>query len=254
MTGNGGADSTGGRDDARVASERWCLSEVDIFRDLSSTEMEAMAEQAPMRSVERGQIFYSPHEPVEVLFILKQGRVRIFRVTPDGRTLTIAILEAGTVFGEMVLLGQSMDDTFAEALESCVLCLMSRADVRSMLLSDPRIAARITEMLGQRLAVMEQRLSDTLFKTVAQRIAGTLARLAADSGARRSGLGRRALEVRLTHEQLSGLVGTSRETTTKTLNDFQERGLVRLRRGRVAVLDLVALRAYAAPSLEDDVR
>jgi CRP/FNR family cyclic AMP-dependent transcriptional regulator len=236
------------RDAAASTSDRWCLSEVDIFRDLSSTEMEAMAERAPMRSVERGQVFYSPHEPVEVLFILKRGRVRIFRTAADGRTLTIAILEAGTVFGEMVLLGQRMDDTFAEALEPCVLCLMSRADVRGMLLSDPRIAARITEMLGQRLASVEQRLSDTLFKTVAQRLAGTLSRLAADGGGRRIGLGRRAPEVRLTHEQLAGLVGASRETTTKTLNEFQDRGLVELRRGRVAVLDLVALRTYATTS------
>lgn len=242
------------RDDAAAATDHWCLSEVDIFRDLSSTEMEAMAERAPMRSVERGQVIYSPHKPVEVLFILKRGRVRIFRVSTDGRTLTIAILEAGTVFGEMVLLGQRMDDTFAEALEPSVLCLMSRSDVRGMLLSDPRIAARITEMLGQRLASVEQRLSDTLFKTVSQRIAGTLVRLAADSGSRRMNLGRRAPEVRLTHEQLAGLVGASRETTTKTLNDFRDRGLVQLRRGRVAVLDHVALRAYAAPSAGDDDR
>ncbi|WP_260859960.1 Crp/Fnr family transcriptional regulator [Streptomyces cupreus] len=145
----------------------WCMSEVDIFRDLSEQEMEAIAAAAPMKTYAAGELLYSPTQPCEVLFILKRGRVRIFRVSADGRALTTAIITPGTIFGEMVLLGQRMYDSYAEALDDAVVCVMSRVDVNTFLLSDARISARITEILGHRLADLEQRLSDSVFKSVA---------------------------------------------------------------------------------------
>lgn len=217
----------------------WCMSEVDIFSDLDSSEMDAMAEAAPMKTYSRGELVYSPHQPLETLFILKKGRIRIFRVSEDGRALTTAILQPGTIFGEMVIVGQRMHDSFAEALDDAVVCVMSKADVRRLLLADSRIAARISETLGRRLGALEQRLSDAVFKSVPERIAGTLATLAETQGNRPLG---RGVQVKLTHEQLAALAGTSRETTTKILGEFAEAGLVALGRGRINVLDADRMR------------
>lgn len=111
---------------------------------------------------------------------------------------------------------------------------MSRADVNRFLLSDPRIAARISEILGRRVAELETRLSDTVFKSVPQRIAATLCLLAGEEQRRRM---RRGAQVALTHEQIAALTGTSRETTTKVLGEYADRGLVRLSRGRITILD-----------------
>jgi len=230
----------------------WCLAEVDIFQDLSPSEMDAIAARAPRQTVEAGTVFYSPHSRTEVLFILKQGRVRVFRLSPAGKALTTAIITPGTIFGEMAIIGQRMHDNFAEALEDCVICLMSREDVQQMLLSDPRIAARIAETLGNRLIEMEQRLSDVVFKAVPQRIASALLTLGrAEQGRRRWPFGPVVCEVRLTHEQLAELVGSSRETTTKVLGELREMGLVDLRRGSIAIRDLVALRAFAEGETAD---
>ncbi|KOV70056.1 cyclic nucleotide-binding protein [Streptomyces sp. AS58] len=220
------------------AERTWCLAEVDIFCDLSEPEMAAIAAAAPMKTYHAGEILYSPTQPSEVLFILKKGRVRVFRVSADGRALTTAIISPGTIFGEMVLLGQHMYDNYAEALDETVVCVMSRADVHKYLLSDARIAARITAILGQRLADLEQRLSDSVFKTVAQRIAATLTTLTSaqpPAGPLRP-VGRHP-QIALTHEQLAALAGTSRETCTKVLREMEERGLLRLARGRITVLD-----------------
>ncbi|HEX6197270.1 MAG TPA: Crp/Fnr family transcriptional regulator [Jiangellaceae bacterium] len=217
----------------------WCMSEVDIFQDLSEAEMDAIGAAAPMKTYAAGDLLYSPHNPVETLFILKSGRVRVFRVSADGRALTTAIITPGTIFGEMVTLGQHMYDNFAEAMEQTVVCVMSRADVHKFLLSDVRIAARITEILGRRLAEMERRLSESVFKSVPERVASTLLTVA---GQRRP-LSPRGPVVALTHEQIAALAGTSRETTTKVLGDFAERGLIRLARGRITVLDPDRVRA-----------
>jgi CRP/FNR family cyclic AMP-dependent transcriptional regulator len=194
----------------------WCMTEVDIFADLTKTEMAAIAAAAPMKIYSAGELLYSPHQAVEALFILKKGRVRIFRVAPDGRALTTALIAPGTVFGEMILLGQQMHDNFAEALDEVVVCVMSRADVHRYLLSDPRIAIRISEMLGRRVAELERRLSDTVFKSVPQRVAATLCLLAANQQKRPLG---RGVQLALTHEQIAALTGTSRETATKVLDE-----------------------------------
>ncbi|MGW0737964.1 Crp/Fnr family transcriptional regulator [Streptomyces sp. NPDC002851] len=224
----------------------WCLAEVDIFCDLSEEEMARIAEAAPMKTYAAGEILFSPTEPSEVLFILKKGRVRIFRVSADGRALTTAIVTPGTIFGEMVLLGQRMYGNYAEALDDVAVCVMSRGDVNRFLLADARIAARITAILGQRLAGLEQRLSDSVFKTVSQRVATTLDTLTlAQPPAGPLRPTARHGQIALTHEQLAALAGTSRETCTKTLREFADRGLLRLARGRITILDPDRLRDEA---------
>ncbi|MEU0218288.1 Crp/Fnr family transcriptional regulator [Streptomyces sp. NPDC006265] len=150
------------------------MREVDIFRDLSAAEVDAIAAAAPMKTYNAGELLYSPSQPSEVLFTLKKGRARTFRVSADGRALTCAIISPGTIFGEMVLLGQRMYDNFAEALDDVTVCVMSRTDVHRFLLSGARISTRTTEILGRRLTDLEQRLSDSVFKSVPQRIATTL--------------------------------------------------------------------------------
>lgn len=226
----------------RVRAKQGYLSEVDIFQDLAPEEIEALGRHAPMRSVPAGAVIYAPDDAGEVLFILKAGRVRLYRLSPDGKAFTLAIIEGGTIFGEMAMLGQEMRDSHAEALAPCVLCLMGRADVQALLLGDPRIALRITETLGRRLLEAEGRLADFALKALPQRLATLLAALAERQPPRLFRPGQR--EVHLTHEQLAELVGTHRETATKVLNALREAGLIELRRGRVLVLDVAALRAW----------
>ncbi len=220
----------------------WCMSEVDIFCDLDDREMDAMAAAAPMKTYGIGDLVYSPHQPLETLFILKRGRIRIFRVSPDGRALTTAIIEPGTIFGEMVIVGQQMHDSFAEALDDVVVCVMTTTDVRRLLLRDARIAARISETLGRRLGEIELRLADAIFKSVPERIASTLAVLAQTQSSRPFG---RGIQIKLTHEQIAALAGTSRETTTRILNEFAGQGLVSLARGRLTILDPARVRRYS---------
>jgi CRP/FNR family cyclic AMP-dependent transcriptional regulator len=221
----------------------WCMAEVDIFCDLDEAEMDALAAAAPMKTWPAGALIYTPHQPLESLFILKKGRIRIFRVSPDGRALTTAIIQPGTIFGEMIIVGQQMHDSFAEALDDVVVCVMTRADVQRLLLGDPRIAARISETLGRRLGELEQKLSDTVFKSVPERIAGALVTLAGATSGRPLA---RGVQVKLTHEQLAALAATSRETTTKILGELADQGLITLGRGRITILAQDKLRQIAA--------
>lgn len=221
------------------------LRDVDIFRDLDHAEVEVLGKRAPMQRVPAGTVFFSPEQTPEVLFILKEGRVRLYHLSPEGKALTTAVLEAGTIFGEMALLGQQLHQSYAESLSPCLLCLMSREDVKSILLGDPRIAVRIAEILGRRLISAEQRLSDFAFKNLPERLAGLLLQHARPPRARLFRPASGPPEVRFTHEVLAEMAGTYRETATRILNEFRAMGLIELRRGCVLLVDEPGLRALS---------
>lgn len=197
---------------------------------------------APARMFRRGELVFSQAQPVTALFILKTGRVRVFRLAEDGKALTMAILEPGAVFGEMTLLGQRMYDNYAEAIEDSAICRLDSIDVEHFLLSDPRIAIRISRLLGEQIARLEERLTDLALRPLTARVASTLLNLAETAPAGRFGQGR---HIRLTHEQIAGLLGATREATSRILADMAARGIIRQSRGRISLQNIAELRTMA---------
>src|SRR5262245_59076644 len=80
---------------------RDCFLSMDIFRDLEPEAMQAFEESTELRTCRKGQILYSRQDQAEVLFLLKRGRVQLYRLTPAGKRLELATIEPGTFFGEM---------------------------------------------------------------------------------------------------------------------------------------------------------
>lgn len=216
-----------------------CLNAVEIFADLTAQDMADLDRMSPPKLFRSGELVFSQSQPITALFILKEGRIRIFRVAEDGKTLTIAILEPGAVFGEMLLVGQQMYDNYAEAIEDSVVCQLSATEVEEHFLSNPKITVKISRLLGQQVARLEDRLTDMALRPLAARTASTL--LTLDDAAPR-GRFTHTRAVRLTHEQLAGLLGATREATSKTMADFAARGLIRQGRGRITIDDVDGLR------------
>jgi CRP-like cAMP-binding protein len=213
------------------------LSGVDLFRDLSERDMAELDRLTTITAVPRGRVFYEPEDVGQVLFLIRKGRVQIYRISPEGKKLVIATLEPGTAFGEMAFIGQGMHSSFAEALEDCVLCIMSRADVEHMLLTRPKVALRIFEVLGRRLREAESRLQEIAFKGIPARLASLLLQLADEQGS--------DAITGLTHQNLGEQIGTYRETTTQTLNLFKNAGLIDISRKRILILDREGLAQIA---------
>ena len=213
------------------------LQMVDVFQDLTEAEIEEIDRATTMSACRKGKIFYMPEDTTEVLFLLKQGRVQLYRISPDGKKLVIATIGPGSIFGEMALIGQGMHNTFAESIEECVLCVMSRDDVEQLLMSKPMVALRIFEVMGRRLREAETRLEEIATKGIPARLASLLLQLAEEKGS--------DMIVGLTHQDLGEQIGTYRETTTQTLNSFKTQGLIDIGRKRITVLDREALERVA---------
>ncbi|MGE3961746.1 MAG: Crp/Fnr family transcriptional regulator [Dehalococcoidia bacterium] len=215
------------------------LSESEIFRDLSSEQLREVAAMSAMTTCHRGRVFYEPDQTGEVLFILKKGSVALYRITEDGRKLVTATVQEKSVFGEMSMLGQGMSDSYAEALEDCTLCVMSRDDVTRLIARYPAIAVRMLDRMAQRLREAEDRLADVAYRPVHARVANALLRL-----------GRDGRDIHLSHQDLAEIVGTHRETVTRTLNQLRADGMLDLDRMLIRVLDAAALEAVGAETRE----
>src|ERR671918_2576026 len=114
------------------------LSLVDIFEPLSEEEIEQLNGQLSDVHLEPNEVFYTPQDLSEMLFVLWKGRVRIYRTT-DVREFTLATVEAGTVFGEMALTAQQMQEAYAEAMEASELSVMRREDLERLILEKPEV-------------------------------------------------------------------------------------------------------------------
>ena len=220
------------------------LSMVDIFEPLTEGEIESLNGQLPDRRLQKDEIFFGPEDRSERLFLLQRGRVRIFRSTPDGREFTLAVVESGTVFGEMALTGQQLEGAYAQTMEPSQVSTMLRADLENLVLEKPEVGLRIMELLSERLRRQETRLEDAGMKDVRARLAGIIVLLVESEGVR-SGTGYR-IPAHYTHERLGTMIGANRTAVTRAFGLLQDEGVVQLRRRLIYVADIDALKRSAS--------
>lgn len=214
------------------------LRAVDIFLDLSTEEIDAIHDVIPMRRRSKGTVFYRPGDRAERLFILKEGSVTLYRLTPEGHKLIVGTIGEGTIFGEMALAGQSMWDCFAEAEEDALVCTITQRDMERLLQEQPKVALRLLAIMGRRVQELEERLEQMAYRSVRER----LARLLLQNG--RGSLG--GYEVKgFTHEYLAEAIGASRQTVTQELRRMEDEGLLKIARKRLRLLDIPGLKAVA---------
>jgi CRP/FNR family cyclic AMP-dependent transcriptional regulator len=220
------------------------LSLVDIFEPLSTEELEHLNGQLPSIHLERGEIFYTPQQRSERLFVLESGKVRLFRTAPDGREFTLAVVESGTVFGEMSLTAQQLQGAYAQAMEPSEVSTMAREDLERLVVDKPEVGLRLMHLLSERLRRYEARLEDATMKDVHSRLASIIVMLVESEGVR-SGAGYR-IAAHYTHQQLAEMIGTNREAVTRAFGVLQDEGVVELRRRLIHVPDLPALKRVSA--------
>ena len=219
------------------------LTLVDIFEPLSREEIEKINWKHLNTSIEQGETFYTPMDLCETLFVLQKGRIRIYKATPEGREFTIAVVESGTVFGEMVLTGQRLRNAYAQAMEESEVSAMCRADVERLILDKPEVGLQLVHLLSDRLTTYETRLEDLGLKEVPARLASLILLLIESEGVRTS-TGYK-IPTRYTHYQLGTMIGSNREAVTRAFARLRDLGAVDTRRRYIHVEDIETLRKAA---------
>ncbi|NJN65346.1 MAG: Crp/Fnr family transcriptional regulator [Chloroflexaceae bacterium] len=208
----------------------------DIFRDLSQEQCSLIEAAIPLATCPSGHHFYAPGEPCEHLFLLKQGRVQIYKLSSEGRMLRLGTVEAVTVFGEIPLNPQKTHTNAAEAITPCTVGYLNAALLQTILQSYPQVTRRLLEVMGQRIGEMETRLGDIAFKSVPQRLATTLLALAR-TPPHPDQLPPPPAVVHATHQQLAEMIGSYRETVTRTIGEFREDGMIRIEDDGISLIN-----------------
>ena len=219
------------------------LREVDLFAGLTTAELKEISRTLPMQTCQVGGLITSPDDEQERLYIVKRGRVRLYRLTPDGKQLTLEILDKGRTVGRMSWLGQDHTDVYAEAVEDALICSFTPTELQRLIDRFPSVGVNIIRYLSDRLATSEREREIMAFRSVEQRLATRLLELMERFGqpADRA----TAIDARLTQQELADMIGTSRETLATTIGSLRERGVLEMRNQRVIVLDADRLRAIA---------
>jgi CRP/FNR family transcriptional regulator len=224
----------------RERTQTELLSLVDVLEPLAQEELEELAARCPNIRVERGEDFYRPEEhDGGGLYLIKEGRVRIYKLTPKGKQLTLVLLSAGTALSSRRLQG-----LHAQALKPSVIAFMKRKELERLIRKSPEVGMRLADMLAERLRLMDQRMSDVIHKEVPARLASLILQLLDSEGA----VSAEGYEIAgpYTYEELGTMIGAKRVSVTRAFKRLREAGAVEVERGRIHVRDVDALERIAA--------
>ncbi|MFY9699388.1 MAG: Crp/Fnr family transcriptional regulator [Rhodoplanes sp.] len=196
-----------------------------LFAGLGAEAIGSLARLCQTRRLPAGQTLFVKGDPGDALYGVRRGQIRIETGTTAGERLTIEVFGAGDLFGEIAVLDGRPRTADAVAQEDAELFVLPRADFLKTLESDGRLAIRIIELLCARLRSTNERTEEMMFLPLSVRLARRLDALVQDFGA----------EVQITQDELAGLVGVTRESVNRQLQEWRASGIVTLGRGRILV-------------------
>jgi len=220
------------------------LREVPIFAGLSDAVLDRLASRCVPRTVGEGFTLFRSGERCSGLYVVLDGRVRIYRTAPDGREQTIAVEGPGRPVAELPLFDDGPYPASAITSAPSRLIFLPRGEFEHAFRTDPDVASSIVHALGVRLRHMVQLVETLAFRDVAARLAMVLADHAEQHG--KSGPAGITLDLGRTQEELASEIGTARESVSRAMKQLKARGLIRKRSGTKLVLAPTdQLRAWA---------
>jgi CRP/FNR family transcriptional regulator len=216
------------------------LSVVELFNGISESETQRVTRLCSERRYRQGATIFSRGDPSDSLYIVKEGRVRILSLSDKGTETILHILKPGSIFGEL-LLSEERRALTAVAGTDVVVTVLSKGSLVELLSSVPTIARNFIRLLSGRLAKVEKEFADFGHTWSYHRLSKVLLQLCEEHG-QETPKGT-LIPLRLTHEDLANIIGTTRETVTTQLNKFRRLGLAK-RQDRFLVVNRKRLEEF----------
>ncbi len=219
-------------DEAQRALERSALLGI-----LDEGARQELADAGRLRTVEKDTVLFFAGDPTHEILVLLHGRVRLWRLTRSGHELVLRVCEPGEVLGQMSAIEAGRHSIGATAASRSRLLRLPAARFRELVAARPELALRLASVLAGRVRALSDQLEAMKFETIGQRVVRWI---------QTHGAGLR--EIRTTHQDLAAQVGSNRENVSRVLGLLRDRGLLRLGRGTIEILDHEAL-ARASPKI-----
>jgi CRP/FNR family transcriptional regulator len=207
------------------ANKVWYLRQNRLFESAGEGALESGESIFKTCLFPKRSRVFDEGDPTRLVYLIKRGKVRITRLTADGKEVTVAVLGAGDLFGEETLFGTEPRMTHAVCLEESLLCTAKAEDLFALLAKDPTLALNVAKILSERLLDASATMEDLAYAKVPDRIMHLFERLAAEHGI--PGDGGTLLDIRLTHADIASLIGSTRETVSLEMSNLAKAGAIR---------------------------
>lgn len=212
-----------------------------LLRGLPDPDARRVASLFAERRFPRDAVIFHEGADADALLVLRSGIVKLVSLSERGTETTLHILRPGEVFGEAAVTEPARPFT-AVAVTDAVVDILPRTSLLDLLSTSPAFARSLVGLLSMRLGQVEREFAGTVTAWAHHRLARELLHLAGDLGVEtRDGT---LIPLRLTHEELSNLIGAARETVTILLQKFEEMGIIR-RESRRIIVNRPRLAEYA---------
>lgn len=213
----------------------------DIFQHITEEEYEELDLVHNFTEAASGEYIYFPSQNHNKLYFAKDGFIKLGYIDEQGNEVIKEIIQKGEVFGQLTLEKNNDQDEFAQAYKSDVsLCAFTIEDFLRLLQKKPDMAVAYSFHLGNKLRKVENRLLNILNKDVKSRLAQFLLQLAADNNSIMDN--KAVLEKFLTHDDMARLIGSSRQTVTTTLNQFEKEHLISISKKEIILNNISAIK------------
>ncbi len=213
----------------------WYLENINLFEGMPKEKMDMLAGKLKMQNFGKNEIIYFASEPSLSIFLLKAGKVKLSRISEEGKEIITAILNPGEIFGELALSGASAREDNATAIDDAVICTISKNSLEEILLENPKLNLKITKLIGLKLQRVERDLETLVFKDSNQRIIGFLSKYAEQFGKK---IGTEIfVKSSFTHQDIANLTATSRQTVSTLFNHLKSKGIIDFSRNKIIIRD-----------------
>ena len=211
----------------------WYLRKIPLLEGVAVEHVRALAALVEIKEFRRRQIVYLPGDPGEHVFFIQGGRVKCSKVSRDGKELTLDYHGPGDFFGELCVFEGAPREEMAEAMKNAIIVVLPRENLKELLERDPALGLRFARVLGQRRRHIETKLEHFVFRDVHAKLASLLLELGREYGLEtEDGV---KIDLKITHQEMANLIGSTRETISLALAVFKKKNLVQLL-GRTVVL------------------
>lgn len=214
------------------------LHVIPLFSGLDAPDLEKIRAICRLVEVSRKEVLFREGEPVAGIFVLISGRVKIYRLSPDGREHILHVIQPGQTFAEAAVFMPQGYPAYAEALTKSRAVLLPKSEFIDLLRREPTISLSIISTLSRYLKQFADRIDDLSLKDVSARLARWFLHTADE-------VGREFWDLDITKTELASQMGTVSETLSRTLRRFKEAGWIQVRGRFVKILDRSALQAVA---------
>ena len=213
-------------DEGQPTNKVWYLQQSRLFSDTTGGDVDAYQHLFRMQTLPKRARVFDVGDPARIIYLVKYGKIRLVRLTPEGKEVTVALLGAGDIFGEETLFEKDQPrSTVAICVEETLLCMSRADDLMALLLNDPQVALNVAKILSGRLDDASETIEDVSYAKVPDRIVHLFERLSHEHGRRIPG--GVVVDVILTHGEIASAIGSTRETVSLELGKLLRAGRVK---------------------------